>query len=70
MQLAIRVDEASLAATPVDLRFSYGSETNAIFRDIAVRLAAVRGDVPEVVDGVGHAIYLHPDAAAAYLGQR
>ncbi|HSW41536.1 MAG TPA: alpha/beta hydrolase [Patescibacteria group bacterium] len=64
------VDEALLAATPVDLRFSYGSETNAIFRDIAVRLAAVRGEVPEVIDGVGHAIYLHPDAAAAYLGQR
>lgn len=64
------VDEASLAATPVDVRLSYGSETNAIFRDIAVRLAAVRGGVPEVIDGVGHAIYLHPDAAATYLGQR
>lgn len=61
------VDEASLASTPVDLRFSYGSETSAIFRDIAVRLAAVRGGVPEMIDGVGHAIYLHPDAAAAYL---
>jgi pimeloyl-ACP methyl ester carboxylesterase len=61
------VDEASLASTPVDMRFSYGSETSAIFRDIAVRLAAVRGDVPEMIDGVGHAIYLHPDAAAAYL---
>ncbi len=39
------VDEASLAATPVDVRFSHGSETSAIFRDIAVRLAAVRGGV-------------------------
>jgi pimeloyl-ACP methyl ester carboxylesterase len=64
------VDEASLAAIAIDVRFSYGSETNSIFRDIAVRLAAVRGGVPDVVDGVGHAIYLHPDAAVAYLGQR
>ncbi len=61
------LDEASLVATPVDVRFSYGSDSNAIFRDIAVRLAAVRGGVAEVIDGVGHAIYLHPGAAAAYL---
>ena len=63
------VDEASLASAPVDVRFSHGSETSAIFRGISVRLAAVRGGVPEVVDGVGHAIYLHPDAAAGYLGR-
>jgi pimeloyl-ACP methyl ester carboxylesterase len=63
------VDEASLAATPVDMRFSFGSESDAIFRDIAVGLAAVRGGVAEMIDGVGHAIYLHPDAAAAYLGE-
>jgi pimeloyl-ACP methyl ester carboxylesterase len=62
------LDEASLAPTPVDVRFSYGGETDAIFRDIAVRLAAVRGGVPEVIDGAGHGVYLHPDAAAAYLG--
>ena len=63
------VDEASLAATPVDMRFSFGSKSDAIFRDIAVGLAAVRGGVAEMIDGVGHAIYLHPDAAAAYLGE-
>jgi len=63
------VDEASLASTPVDVRFSYGSETAAIFRDIAVRLAAVHGGVPVVINRVGHALYLQPDAAAAYLGR-
>lgn len=61
------VDEASLASTPVDMRFSYGSETSPIFRDISVHLAAARDGVPDVIDGVGHAIYLHADAAAAYL---
>jgi pimeloyl-ACP methyl ester carboxylesterase len=61
------VDEASLVSTPVDVRFAYGSETSAVFRDIAVRLAAVRGGAPDVIPGVGHALCLHPDAAAAYL---
>lgn len=61
------VDEASLASTPVDVRFAYGSETSPVFRDITVRLAAVRGGVPDVIAGVGHAICLHADAAAAYL---
>jgi pimeloyl-ACP methyl ester carboxylesterase len=60
-------DEASLASTPVDVRFACGSETSAVFRDIAVHLAAVRGGVAEVIPGVGHALYLHADAAAAYL---
>jgi pimeloyl-ACP methyl ester carboxylesterase len=64
------VDEARLAATPVDVRFLHGSESGAVFRDIAARLASVRGGVPEVIDGVGHAIYLHPDAAAAHIRQR
>jgi len=64
------VDEASLAATSVDVRFSYGGDSGAIFRDIAVHLAAVRGDIPDVIDGVGHALYFHPDPAAAYLRAR
>jgi pimeloyl-ACP methyl ester carboxylesterase len=61
------VDEAALASTPVDMRFSHGTRTGDMFREITTRLAAVRGDVPDVIEGVGHAIYLHPDAAAAYL---
>jgi pimeloyl-ACP methyl ester carboxylesterase len=56
-----------LVSTMVDVRMSFGRETGAIFRDIVVRLAAVRGGVPDIVDGVGHAIYLHPEAAAAYI---
>jgi pimeloyl-ACP methyl ester carboxylesterase len=61
------VDEASLASTSVNMRFSYGSETSAGFRDIAVRIAAMRRGVADVIPGVGHAIYLHADAAAGYL---
>jgi pimeloyl-ACP methyl ester carboxylesterase len=60
-------DEAWLASTLVDIRFSYGSQTSPVFRDIAIHLAAMRGDVPDVIDGVGHAIYLDPDTAAAYI---
>jgi pimeloyl-ACP methyl ester carboxylesterase len=61
------VDETALASTPVDVRFSHGSDTSRVFREIATRLAAVRGDIPDVIPSVGHSIYLHPDAAAAYL---
>jgi pimeloyl-ACP methyl ester carboxylesterase len=64
------VDEAALVATPVDMRFAYGSESGSVFHDIATRLAAVRGGVPEVIDGVGHAVYLHLDAVAEYIRQR
>jgi pimeloyl-ACP methyl ester carboxylesterase len=62
-------DEA-LASTGVDVRFSYGADSGALFRDISSHLAALRGDVPEVIDGVGHAIYLHPDVAADYIRRR
>jgi len=64
------VHEPSLASAPVDVRFSPSTDTLAVFRLIATHLAAVRGGVPDVIEGVGHAIYFHPDAAAAYiLGQ-
>jgi pimeloyl-ACP methyl ester carboxylesterase len=61
------VEAPSLASTPAKVRFAYGSETSAVFRDIARRLAALRGGDAEVIPGVGHAVYLHADAAAAYL---
>ena len=35
-----------------------------VFRDIAMRLAALRGAVPDVIDGAGHTIYFHPDLVA------
>jgi hypothetical protein len=63
-------DENPLASSPVDVRFSHGTESPAIFREIAADLAAVRGGGPEVIDGGGHALYLQPDVAAAYIRSR
>lgn len=64
------VDETALAATSVDIHFAYGSRSAPLFRDIATRLAAVRGDVPDVIEGAGHALYLAPDPTAAYVQAR
>lgn len=64
---AERVDLAALAATRVGIRFAHGTESPGPFRDIATRLSAVRGDVPDVIQGVGHALYAHPAAAARYI---
>lgn len=61
------VDEAELALAAVDIRFAFGTSSLPIFRDIATRLAAVRDATPDAIDAVGHSIYYHPDAAAAYL---
>jgi len=61
------VEEAELASATVDIRFSFGTKTRPIFRDIAVHLAAVRNATPDVLDGVGHFLYYHPDVAAAYV---
>jgi pimeloyl-ACP methyl ester carboxylesterase len=61
------VDEAELAAAAADIRFSFGARTRPIFRSIAEHLAAVRNTTPEVLDGVGHFLYYHPEAAAAYV---
>ena len=61
------VDEAALASSAVDIRFSFGTSSLPIFRAIATRLAAIRGQAPDEIEGVGHAIYYHPDAAAAYI---
>jgi pimeloyl-ACP methyl ester carboxylesterase len=63
------VDQAGLASTPVAVQFVHGSETGAAFRDLTARLAAVRGGLPDVIDGAGHAVYLRPDAAATYLSR-
>ena len=62
-----RVDEAELASANVDMRFSFGTESMAVFRAIAAHLAAVRGTRPIAVEGAGHLIYYDPDAAAALL---
>lgn len=64
------VDEPSLASLPVDVHLSHRTDSPAVFRDIATHLAAVRGGLPDVIESVGHVIYFHPDAAAAYIGRR
>jgi pimeloyl-ACP methyl ester carboxylesterase len=61
------VDEAELASTAADIRFSFGTETRPIFRDIVVHLAAVRNAAPDVLEGVGHVLYYHPDVVASYI---
>lgn len=60
-------DAAALAALPTDLRFAHGTDSPAIFREIVVRLAAMRGTIPDVLKGMGHMLYFHPDEAAAYI---
>ena len=61
------VDPTELASAPADIRFSFGTETRPIFRDIAEHLAAVRKTVPDVLNGVGHFLYYHPEVVAAYV---
>ena len=61
------VDEVALASAAVDIRFSFGTGSIPVFRQIATHLAAVRGSSAIAVDGVGHLIYYHPDAAAAHI---
>jgi pimeloyl-ACP methyl ester carboxylesterase len=61
------LDEAEMAAATVEIRFSFGTETRPIFRDIADHLAAIRGTTPDVLEGVGHFLYYHPDAVASYV---
>jgi pimeloyl-ACP methyl ester carboxylesterase len=61
------VNRAELACARADIRFSFGTETRPIFREIAAHLAAVRNTAPDVLDGVGHFLYYYPDAAAAYV---
>ena len=61
------VDEKDLATAPVDIRFSFGTASLPIFREIATHLAAVRNAAPDALDGVGHGMIYHPEAAAAYI---
>jgi pimeloyl-ACP methyl ester carboxylesterase len=67
---ADEVDETALAATSVAIRFACGSRSVPLFRHIAAHLATVRGGVPDVIDGAGHALYLTPRLAAAYVRSR
>lgn len=62
-----RFDPQEVASCPTNLRFSYGTASLPIFRDIAGRLAAHRNDDPDALDGVSHGIFYHPDTAAQYI---
>jgi pimeloyl-ACP methyl ester carboxylesterase len=62
------IDAAALAASDVEIRFAFGTRSADIFREIVEHLAAVRGTNPDAIEGVGHALYFHPDAAAGYIG--
>jgi len=61
------VDEVELATAPVDIRFSFGTASLPIFREIATHLASVRNAAPDAIDGAGHLMKYLPDAAAAYV---
>lgn len=61
------VDVGAIRSTPIEIRFSYGSRSGSLFRDIATFLASARGETPDVIEGAGHALYLAPELAATYM---
>jgi pimeloyl-ACP methyl ester carboxylesterase len=67
---AEQVDEAELASSSAEIRFSFGTETRPIFREIGLHLASVRSTTPDVLEGVGHFLYYHPDVVASYVRAR
>lgn len=64
------VDEAALVSAGAAVRFACGSRSGPLFRDIVTHLADVGGQVADVIEGAGHALYLAPDLAAAYVHER
>ncbi|MGD2043038.1 MAG: alpha/beta hydrolase [Acidimicrobiia bacterium] len=56
-----------VASCPTNLRFSYGTASIPIFRSIAETLAAQRDEQPDVLHGVSHGLFLHPDEATQYV---
>jgi len=61
------VNEGELRTAPVDIRFSFGTESRPIFREIATHLSAVRNATPDAIEGAGHLMPYAPEAAAAYI---
>jgi len=64
---AERVTTAELESATVDIRFAFGTSSVPIFREIVEHLSAIRGETPDSIHGVGHAVYYLPDAIAAYI---
>lgn len=60
-------DPGSIADSPVTLRFSHGTASLPIFETIAVALAATRNESPDVLDGMGHSFFYHPNEAVEYI---
>lgn len=63
------VDEGALAAAAIPIRFASGSESPPLFREIAARLAGVRGDPVDVLPGLGHLSYFRPQLIADYIAE-
>jgi hypothetical protein len=61
------VDEAELASARLVVRFAFGDASLPIFREITTRLAAIRGDVPDRIEKVGHSAYYNAEAIASYI---
>lgn len=61
------VNESDLASAQVEVRFAFGSTSLPIFREITTRLAAIRGDVPDRIEEVGHSAYYSPNAIVSYI---
>lgn len=64
-----RFDYDEVADCPTNLRFSYGTASLPIFRGIAEALAALRNEQPDVLDGVSHGLFLHPDEVTQYIAR-
>ncbi|HEX6221848.1 MAG TPA: alpha/beta hydrolase [Acidimicrobiia bacterium] len=64
------VDLEALASCDVDIGFSHGDSSLPLFVDITERLGGVRGDIPDVVRGVGHGVYYSPEAIASYISDK
>jgi pimeloyl-ACP methyl ester carboxylesterase len=60
-------DPDAVADCPVTLRFSYGTASLPIFGAVAQGLADLRNENPDVLEGVGHSIFYHPDQATEYI---
>lgn len=65
-----RFDPDAIANSPINLRFAYGTGSLPVFKEIASHLAAIRGEEPDAVQGMGHLAFYQPDSVAAYIRSR
>jgi len=60
-------DPDAIADCPVTLRFAHGTASLPIFGAVAMGLAALRNENPDVLEGASHSIFYHPNQAAEYI---